>query len=123
MPGQVLRNSRFEPVARKHSGDRLRLIEPYFDRGNAVGVEEPGQLRCQFAISVEALVAGKQGLVRLIFLDAGTKVRTLGDIRRVAEDEVEPLGEALRPVSELERDALLETEPPRVGGCIGQCLT
>ena len=66
------------------------------------GASRRGELRRERAIGVEPVAAGEQRLVRLERGDVGGQVGRACDIRRVAQDEVEPLLDPLAPVAEPE---------------------
>src|SRR5438270_3377179 len=71
-------------------------------------------------MGIEARLARKQRLTRLIFAHAGAELGALRDIGRVAKDEVEALRYAVGPISELELQPLLEAQAAGVGRGVGQ---
>ena len=71
--------------------DRIGLVEADFDRRQPALLEQLRELRSERAIGVEPLFAGEQGLVRLIFAHARAKLGAVGNVRRVAQDQVELL--------------------------------
>ena len=71
--------------------------KPISTAASPPGSSSRGSCGRQRAIGVEAFLAGEQRLVRLILGDARTELGAVGDIGRIAQDQVEPLGDALRP--------------------------
>ena len=111
-----------QAVAREQSGDRIGLISADFDCGKPLRVEQPRQLRRERPIGVETFAPCEQGLVRLEFLHSGTELGAFGDIGRIAQDQVEFLGQARRPIPLHELGPRLEAEATGIGRSVGQRL-
>ena len=99
--GEVVGDPRLEAVAGEQRGHRSAWSWPISTAASPPGSSRRGQLRRQRAIGVEALLAGEQRLVGLIFAHAGAELGAFGDIGRVAQDQVEALDQPFGPVARI----------------------
>jgi len=117
--GEVARQAGGEPTGREQDRGTARLIVADLDRRQASGFEQARQLLAQLAQRVEAVLAGEQGLVRLMLGDARAQWRRGGDIGRVAQDQVEPFRDAVRPIADPKLGAGSQSKardiPPGIG--------
>src|SRR4051794_33293496 len=88
-----------ETIAGDERGNRARLIGADLDRRKSAIVEYSRELRRQRAIGVQALATGEQRLIGLKLAHARPEIRVVRDVGRIAEDEVEVLGQPLRPIA------------------------
>jgi hypothetical protein len=77
-----------------------------FHCGETALVEQARELRGERTIGVETFLAREESLIRLIFTNTGAEVGVVGDIRRIAQVQVDLFEEAFVPVDldELEPD-------------------
>ncbi len=97
--GKVVPDRDTEPATVEKSGHRLDLPGADLDAGDPSGLDQARDFGREPAIVVEAVIAGKQRLVRLEAGDVGGERGALLDIGRIAQDEVEPLVDPVRPIS------------------------
>ena len=106
-----------DPATRRRQdrGGRLRLVVPDLDHRQPAGRQQSLQLRRQRAIGVETAGAREQRLRWFMLGDARPECRILGDVRRVAQNEIELLSDPLGPVAQTKVGARLEPEPAGIG--------
>ena len=101
-PLRSLRDAIVKPSAANSARTVRGLPGADFEAGDAARREQPPDLRREAAIGVEAVGPGIERRLGLPARDIGRQGRPGFDIRRVAEDEIEALVQALAPVAEPE---------------------
>src|SRR5438270_4813946 len=115
-----MRDAGPEPLTGEQPAHRIGLTLTDFDDGEAALYEQPRQLGRERTISVKPAFTGEQRLIGLIFANSRPKLDALGNIGRVAENEIELVRDAGGPVAQLELEPSLEAEAPRVGRRVGE---
>ncbi len=97
-----------KPGCLEEAGDGTLLPCPDLNAGDAAGCEQARDFGREAAVIVKPLRPGEQRLVWLPIGDVAGKAGAVLDIRRIAEDELEPLVETFRPIADPEQGALSE---------------
>jgi len=105
---EVLDDPRLQPVLQEQLHRRPCLGSADFHRCKPVWRKKARNLRREPANGIKSLRPRKKGLFGLVLGDACTKRLVFGDIRRIAEDEIEGLVDPRGPVADLELGPLLE---------------
>ena len=94
-----LREDRVKPEPSNKAATASRWPAPSSRQARPPGASRRGISGREAAIFGQAVGGGEQGLGRLPFGDVARQVGAALDIRRVAQDEVEPLVDPLPPVA------------------------
>ena len=78
-----------------------------------------GEQRRQRVIVVEPICPGKQRRMRLMLDDVARQGFTVRDVGRIAQDEIEHLGQSGRPITLHQFHTLLDSEAACIGRGIG----
>ena len=105
------------PGGGEQGGRAVALVVADLDRREPARRKQRRDCRGKPAIIIEPVGAREQGFGGFIFGNARPGLGIGGDIRRIAQDEVEAAGQPLGPVADLERGA--PCQPEALGVALG----
>ena len=117
MAGKVLSRCNIEARGAEKRARIFFLSCADFEAGNPARRQQPADLGREPPIIVEPVGPCKQRLVRLPLGDVARQGGGGLDIRRVAQDEVEPRVQPFPPIAAHEMGAIGEAQPLGVAGC------